>query len=124
MLFKKGTKLYSIFNNKCPKCQEGDFFVKPNSLRIRKLLKMHETCSHCHLKYLMEPSFYYGALYVNYALTVGIGIIAFAISMLVFKLSLNVSFGVIIGILTLLTPLTIRLSRLIWINIFVKYKKT
>ncbi len=72
---------------------------------------------------MMEPSFFYGALYVNYALTVGIGIFAFVISMLVFELSLNVSFGVIIGVLILLTPLTIRLSRLIWINIFVKYRK-
>lgn len=72
---------------------------------------------------MMEPSFFYGALYVNYALTVGIGIITFAIAMLVFEFSLNISFGVIIGVLILLTPLTIRLSRLIWINIFVKYRK-
>jgi len=124
MLFKKGSKLYSIFNNKCPKCNEGEFFVKPNFFRIRKVLAMHENCSQCNLKYMIEPSFFYGALYVNYALTVGIGIVTFAISMLVFELSLNVSFGVIIGVLLLLTPLTIRLSRLIWINIFVKFKKT
>ena len=123
MLFKKGSKLYSIFNNKCPKCNEGDFFVKRNSFRFIKVLQMHENCSHCNLKYMMEPSFFYGALYVNYALTVAIAIITFVLAMLIFEISLNVSFGVIIGILILLTPLTIRLSRLIWINIFVKYKK-
>ena len=123
MLFKKGTKIYSIFSNKCPKCNEGNFFIKPNSFRIRKVLAMHENCSHCNLKYMMEPSFFYGALYVNYALTVALAIVTFVIAMVVLNLSLNISFGVIIGVLLLLTPLTIRLSRLIWINIFVKYKK-
>lgn len=123
MIFKKGSKLYSIFNNKCPKCNVGDFFIKRNSFRFIKVLQMHESCSHCNLKYMMEPSFFYGALYVNYALTVAIAIFTFILAMVIFDLSLNVSFGVIIGILIILTPLTIRLSRLIWINIFVKYKK-
>jgi len=123
MLLKKGSKLYSIFNNKCPKCNEGDFFVDRNYLRYKTILKMHTNCSHCNLKYMMEPSFFYGALYVNYALTVAIAIATFIIAMVFLDFSLNVSFGVIIGVLLVLTPLTIRLSRLIWINIFVHYKK-
>jgi uncharacterized protein (DUF983 family) len=26
-MLKKGTKLYSVLNHKCPRCQEGDLFV-------------------------------------------------------------------------------------------------
>lgn len=72
---------------------------------------------------MMEPSFFYGAMYVSYALTVAIAVASFIISNVFLGLSLDVSFASIIGALIIFTPVTIRLSRLIWINIFVKYKK-
>lgn len=122
-MFKKGTKLYSIFNNKCPRCHEGDFFVEKSFLKFGRLLKIHEKCSNCGLKYSMEPSFYYGAMYVNYALTVGLSIITFLIAKLLFNFTLLHSFFAIVITLILLTPINMRLSRIIWINIFVKYQK-
>jgi hypothetical protein len=39
---------------------------------------MHEKCSHCGLIYQIEPSFFYGAMYVSYGLNVATGIVAFA----------------------------------------------
>ena len=30
---KKGTKLHSVVNFKCPCCQEGDFFIFPADIR-------------------------------------------------------------------------------------------
>ena len=124
MLFKKGTKLYSIFNNKCPKCNEGDFFVKPNSFRLRKVLAMHETCSHCNLKYMIEPSFFYGAMYVSYALTVALFVTMWASFNLFFE---NVSVGLqiflIISATVLLTPYLYALSKIIWANFFIKYDR-
>ena len=39
-MFKKGAKLYSIFNNKCPKCQEGDFFVNKTPFKFKNNLKL------------------------------------------------------------------------------------
>ena len=72
---------------------------------------------------MMEPSFFYGAMYVSYALTVAIAVASFIIANVFLELSLNMSFASIIGALIILTPVTIRLSRLIWINIFVKYRK-
>lgn len=121
-MIKKGSKLYSIFNNKCPRCQEGDFFVNKKVLSLKNSLKIHETCSHCGLKYMIEPSFFYGAMYVSYGLTVAISIITFVI-LNFFGLSLLPIFIAIIIILILFTPFTLRLSRLIYINIFVHYKK-
>ncbi len=70
---------------------------------------------------MMEPSFFYGAMYVNYALTVGISIFTFIISTMLFKLSFVESFIPIVVVLILSAPISIRLSRIIWINLFVKY---
>ena len=78
-MLKKGTKLYSIFNNKCPRCQEGNFFENNNPYNLKKVMKMNEHCPICDLKYQIEPSFFYGAMYVSYGLTVGISIITFLI---------------------------------------------
>ncbi|SFS59471.1 DUF983 domain-containing protein [Lutibacter maritimus] len=122
-MFKKGTKLYSILHNKCPKCHEGDFMKEKNIFKLQNAFKMHESCSNCGLKYMMEPSFFYGAMYVNYGLTVGLAIATFAISVLFFNLTLLESFIPIVIVLLLTTPITIRLSRIIWINIFVHFDK-
>ncbi len=122
-MFKKGTKLYSILFNKCPKCHEGDFMVEKNMFNLKKAFKMNKNCSCCDLKYMMEPSFFYGAMYVNYSLTVGIAIITFIISTLAFNLNLLESFIPIIICLLLTAPISIRYSRIIWINLFVKYQK-
>lgn len=62
-------------------------------------------------------------MYVNYGLTVGLAIATFAISVLFFNLTLLESFIPIVIVLLLTTPITIRLSRIIWINIFVHFDK-
>lgn len=120
-MFKKGTKLYSILFNKCPRCHEGDFMEEKNIFKLRKAFKMNIKCSKCDLKYMMEPSFYYGAMYVTYGLTVGISIITFIISTFLFNLSLLESFIPIVIVLILTAPISLRFSRIIWINIFVNY---
>lgn len=122
-MFKKGSKLYSVLFNKCPRCHEGNFMKENNIFKFKEAFKMNENCSHCGLKYMMEPSFYYGAMYVTYALTVGISIITFVISTLVFKLSLLESFIPIVVVLILTAPFSLRFSRIIWINIFVHFDK-
>lgn len=120
-MFKKGSKLYSILFNKCPKCHEGDFMKEKNMFKLHKAFLMHKSCSNCGLKFMMEPSFFYGAMYVNYALTVGISIITFVIATLFLNFSLLESFIPIVIVLVLTSPISIRLSRIIWINLFVKF---
>lgn len=120
-MIKKGAKLYSILFNKCPKCHEGDFIIEKNVLKLHKTFKMHENCSVCGLKYMMEPSFFFGAMYINYALTVGIAIITFVIGTLFFELNFSENFIPIILVLLVTAPLSLRYSRIIWINLFVKY---
>jgi len=94
-----------------------------NIFKFKSAFKMNTNCSHCGLKYMMEPSFFYGAMYVTYALTVAISIITFIISTLMFNLNLIESFIPIVVVLILTAPFSLRLSRIIWINIFVHFDK-
>lgn len=122
-MFGKGSKLYSIFKNKCPRCHEGEFFKHPVSLNFKKITKLHDNCSHCDLKYMMEPSFFFGAMYVNYGLSVALFVGIFIIAKVFIGLTILQSFISIVIVSLLLTPITLRLSRIIWINIFVGYDK-
>jgi hypothetical protein len=119
----KGTKIYSVFGNKCPRCQEGDFFLTNNPYNLKKFDKMHVACSVCAEKFDKEPGFYQGAMYVNYGLSVAAGVGWFIIIYLLFgfdPLIYVISFSIV---LLLLLPLMFRIGRLLWINFFVKYNK-
>jgi len=124
IMFKKGTKLYSIANAKCPKCHKGEFFEHKFTYNPSKITKLHDNCLKCNLKYMMEPSFYYGAMYVNYGITVSLCVATFVISMIFLTLTLLQCFAAIIIVLLLLAPINMRLSRIIWINMFVSYNET
>lgn len=120
-MLEKGSKLYSILTGTCPKCQKESMYVDKNLLHLKNLLKMHERCSHCGLKYQIEPSFFYGAMYVSYGLNVAIGIATFIISSLMLHARMETSFVAIIGALIVLFPFVLRWSRNIYINMFVSY---
>ena len=81
-MLKKGSKLNSILTGSCPRCQNESMYCDKNPLHFSKILKMNEKCSHCGLKYQIEPSFFYGAMYVSYALNVAISVAVFVISYL------------------------------------------
>ncbi|MDE0535527.1 DUF983 domain-containing protein [Tenacibaculum sp. L6] len=122
-MFGKGSKLYSIFNSKCPRCHEGEFFKYKLNLNPKKITTLHDNCPKCNFKYMMEPSFFFGAMYVNYALAVALFVAIFIIAKVFIGLSILHSFIAIVIVSLILTPVTIRLSRIIWINLFVSYKK-
>ncbi len=122
-MLKKGLKLYSILTGSCPKCHQESMYTDANPYHFNKLFDMNSTCSHCGTKYQMEPSFFYGAMYVSYAVGIAFGVAAFIISYLIFGSSLKVAFGAIIATLIIFMPVIIRLSRNIWINFFIHYDK-
>ena len=122
-MLKKGSKLYSILTGTCPRCQKESMYVDQNLLHVTNCIKMNENCSHCGLKYQIEPSFFYGAMYVSYGLNVIVGIAAFIIASVIFKMELKWAFISIIGSLVVLFPIVMRFSRSIYINMFVSYDK-
>jgi len=123
-MLKKGTKLYSILTGNCPRCQEESMYEKSNPYALSKIFSMNERCSHCGLKYKIEPSFFYGAMYVSYGVGIAFAVAAFVISFLFLDASLPTAFIAIVGTLVVFMPIIIRLSRNIWINFFVKYDPT
>jgi len=94
----KGNKLYSIFLNKCPRCQTGNFFAVNNPYDLKRFDQMNAQCLCCGERFEREPGYYTGALYVSYAYYVALVVL-------------------IVG----LTPPVFRLARLTWINFFVSF---
>ncbi|HAV55720.1 MAG: DUF983 domain-containing protein [Aequorivita sp.] len=123
MQFLKGTKLYSVFTGTCPVCHKGKMYVEPNPYKLSKVLQMHDRCSHCDIKFKMEPSFFYGAMYVSYAVGVALAVAAFIIAFFFIGLDKHYTFLAIIGVLVIMFPIILRISRNIWINFFMKYDK-
>lgn len=120
-MLKKGNKLYSILTGTCPKCQEESMYLNKNPYNLGEIFKMHERCSHCNTKYKIEPSFFYGAMYVSYGVGIAFSVAAFVISFLILESSLKVSFIAIMATLVLFMPIIMRVSRNIWINMFMSY---
>lgn len=115
--------IYSIILNKCPRCHEGQVFENNNPYRLGHMFNIHKNCSHCDLKYEKEPSFFYGAMYASYALTSGWFIVWFFMDMFILHMD-TLSFALFITLsIIALSPLTIRVSRLLWLNFFNKYDK-
>jgi uncharacterized protein (DUF983 family) len=115
--------LYSTFANKCSRCNKGDVFVSNNPYDLGKIFKLHKTCSHCHLEYEKEPSFFYGAMYVSYAISSGWFMIWYALQSFVLNWE-TLNFALFItGFIIVVSPLTLRWSRLIWLNFFYKFRK-
>lgn len=120
----KGTKIYSIFTGTCPKCHQESMYETKNPYILSDVLKINDHCSNCKLKYRLEPSFFYGSMYVSYGVGIAFSVIAFLVSYLVFESSLMGAFIAIVITMIVSGPIIMRLSRNIWINMFVNYDKT
>ena len=122
-MLKKGSKLNSILTGSCPTCHEESMYLDQNPYNLGNIYKMHEKCSHCNLKYSIEPSFFYGAMYVSYSLGVALAVAAFIVSFVFFSSSMMTGFIAIVVTLIVLMPVIMRLARNIWINMFISYNK-
>ena len=120
---KKGTIWYSILKFKCPHCHEGEFFKSRNPYNFSELSSTYDECPSCKRKLLIEPGFYYGAMYVSY----GLGV-AHVVTFLVAKWILGIemefwNFVILVAsVLLMMSPLYYALSKIIWANMFLNYK--
>jgi len=119
--FKKGTKFYSIFRQKCPRCQEGDLFTVRNPYRLRHLDKMPHYCSVCGEDLQREVGFYYGAMMISHGTTTVIAVIVHFTIFHFYGWELAPNLISLLVILNGLFPIVFRSSRAIWINFFSKY---
>ena len=119
-MLKKGSKLYSITQFKCPKCHVGDLYPT-TLLSFSKTFTMHDRCEACGQKYVIEPGFYWGAMYIAYMLSSGILLGGFGVLFFAFNTTIMQAFWIPLILLALLYGLIFRLARSIWINIYVHY---
>ena len=119
-MFKKGTKPYSVFNLKCPRCHEGDLF-ETGSFSFQKSFDMPEQCPECGQQYFLGPGFYYGAMFISYIITGWFALIVVGGLILLGGVQWDVAFGIMVVIMAILFVWFFRISRAIWININVKY---
>lgn len=54
---------------RCPRCGMGKLYDKPFRMRAR--------CARCDLKFEREQGYFVGAIYINYAATVGVAVPGF-----------------------------------------------
>jgi len=119
-IFKKGHKMYSIMNLKCPKCHEGRLF-ETGSFSFQKPFDMYENCPNCGFNYWPEPGYYYGAMFLSYIISgwFCIGFILFFHWVL--DWSTAASFALLIGFLSIIFVWFFRFSRSLWIGLNYNY---
>lgn len=117
----KGSKIYSILTGTCPVCQHESMYKEDNPYKVNQLFDMYDRCSNCGTKYKMEPSFFFGAMYVSYGVGIAFAVPAFVIPYYIFDVSLLTTFWIIVAALFVTLPIVVRISRNIWVNLFFNY---
>ncbi|MDF7819207.1 DUF983 domain-containing protein [Runella sp. MFBS21] len=110
--------LYHMIHNRCPKCHQGQVF-KTNNLFSFRPTKMEDVCPHCHQNFVKEPGFYWGAMYVSYALATAEMALAYVTALLLGASPFDfVNLGICIAVVIFLFPFNFRMARLIWLYLF------
>jgi hypothetical protein len=130
MASDKPSYLWSVLTNRCPRCRRGDLFKYKNAYALKhgRYMQMHEHCPVCCQATELEVGFYYGTGYVSYGITILLSVITFLLWWLLIGVSINDNrifywLGFNTAFLIVLQPVLMRLSRSVWISMFVKYDK-
>lgn len=120
-MIRKGTALYSILHFKCPYCHEGEFFLA-HPYNLKRAGDLHDRCPACACRYMIEPGFYYGAMYVSYAVGVAIAVSIWVAFLVLAPETDPFWIVAVAGAVMLLTgPYLYALSRIIWANMFLDF---
>ena len=93
------------------------------TLYTTKFAQMHPSCPCCGQSFEPEPGYYFGAMFVSYAISTAIFLVAlFVLNLLLEEITMLVVFVTVVGVVIGLLPIIFRLSRSLWINIFVRYE--
>ncbi len=117
----KDSKLYSVIHETCPRCHVGKMFVY-GPYQSLDFTQMYPKCSHCGQSFEPEPDFYQGAMYVSYGLSIGVSFAIGILMLFIFNINLWITTIAFTVALILLLPIIFRISRVIWLNFFVRYQ--
>ena len=103
---------------KCPRCRSGKMFPYP-ATQLKNFSIMNKSCDVCGLEFEIEPGFFWGAMYVSYAISVATAITsAVALYVLFNDPEAWVYITTIITLIVLMSPLSDRYSRVLMIYFF------
>lgn len=113
-------KLEAAVKMKCPKCYEGDIFESKNPFLFGKMTEMHANCPKCGIKYEKELGFFYGSMYMSYALHIALFVVATVAYYLYFesRVDWRIYISMYLSITIILYPIFFRLSRSLWLQLF------
>lgn len=119
---QKPSLLHSVLAVKCPRCREGNMFPK-GTLYTTKFADMNENCPCCGQSFEPEPGYYYGAMYVSFAFNVAIFLVSlFILYQFVEEVTTAMMIGVVAVVVIGFLPIIFRLSRVLWISMFIRYE--
>lgn len=118
---KVSSKAGAILNLSCPHCRQGDLFNTP-TFSFKQPFDMKKKCEVCDQNFMLEPGFYYGAMYVSYGFVGGFSLAFIALFHWVLGWSINSSFALLLAISALFFVYLFRLSRSFWLGVHVKYE--
>ena len=103
----------AIIKEKCPRCRQGNLYKHP--VISTGFYKMHDRCNNCDQTFEPEPGFYFGAMFISYALTAAMSIIIWVI--LYFLLNPPFATYVVVILVTnvVLLPFIFRYSRTLFL---------
>lgn len=111
----------SVLKMHCPRCRKGKLFYT-TIFEFKRITDMPKNCSVCNQKFMPEPGFYYGAMFISYIMTAFIFLGFIAICMFGFGLDVNTSFILLAVLIAIGFIWFFRISRSIWIHINVPYE--
>ncbi len=111
---------------RCPRCREGEMFRSKNPWNLNKTLSMHEECPVCHQRFKLEIGFFLDYGMINCMITFSFSFVTFIVFWIVYGFPLesrNIFYWATLNVifLLLLVPFIIRISRTLWLAIFVSY---
>ena len=92
---------------KCPRCGAGSLYDKP--------FKMNEHCANCALKFEREQGYFVGAIYINYAATVGIAVPGFFLLDTLTSITINQQLALWVPFAVIFPLLFFHHSRSLWL---------
>jgi uncharacterized protein (DUF983 family) len=114
----KKSKLSAILLGKCPQCHHGNLF-DAHPYHLKKMMNMNKKCPHCDVNFEREPRFFDGAMYISYAMSVGLFLVsAFIIYHTIEDATENTYLIAIISEVVLLYPIMFRYSRILYLYAF------
>ena len=116
------SKVIDALNCKCPNCKEGKIFRNGGNVFLFKIPEMNDRCLVCNYKYERETGFFFGAMFVSYALAAAEMIACFVVFWYFIDFSPLRVFSVIVIVAFLLSTINFKLARSIWIYLFYKNK--